>query len=223
LTWLDGAGYRGAFLLESGPPQLGQVDPLRLGQLIVSRSPFDRELLQVRVYRGQPDASKDPIGYAANLRQCNTWRHMPKVQVVTRTLRYPPGWPACAPGERPQEKGIDVALAIDFVAMAVRGFYDVGVIMSTDTDLKPALETVRGLGGHPRCEVAAWSASHGHSRRLAISGARIWCHWLDDRDYRAVEDAADYGKPSRSGMSWAKLAGNAAGSIHTKPSESTCT
>lgn len=186
---------RGAFLLESGPPQLGQVDPLRLGQLIASRSPFDRELLQVRVYRGQPDASKDPIGYAANLRQCDAWRRMPRVQVVTRTLRYPSGWPACAPGERPQEKGIDVALAIDFVAMAVRGEYDVGVIMSTDTDLKPALETVRGFGGRPRCEVAAWSARQGHSRRLAIPGAKIWCHWLDERDYRAVEDLTDYAKP----------------------------
>jgi hypothetical protein len=82
---------RGAFLLESGPPQLGQVDPLRLGQLIVSRSPFDRELAQVRVYRGQPDASKDPIGYGANLRQCDAWRRMSKVHVATRTLRYPPG------------------------------------------------------------------------------------------------------------------------------------
>jgi len=68
--------------------------------------------------------------------------------------------------------GIDVALAIE-----------------------PALETVRGFGGHPRCEVAAWSASQGHSRRLAIPGARIWCHWLDERDYRAVEDLTDYAKP----------------------------
>ena len=149
----------------------------------------------MRVYRGQPDASKDPIGYGANLRQCDAWRRMPKVQVVTRTLRYPPGWPARTPGERPQEKGIDVPLAIDFVAMAVRGEYDVGVIVSTDTDLKPALETVRGFGGHPRCEVAAWSASQGHSRRLAIPGAKIWCHWLDERDYRAVEDLSDYAKP----------------------------
>jgi hypothetical protein len=33
--------------------------------------------------------------------------------------------------------------------MAVRDAYDVGVIMYTDTDLKPALETARSFGGHP--------------------------------------------------------------------------
>ena len=37
------------------------------------------------------------------------------------------------PGERPREKGIDIALAIDFAMMAVRGEYYVGILMSTDT------------------------------------------------------------------------------------------
>jgi hypothetical protein len=54
---------------------------------------------------------------------------------------------------REEEKGIDVALAIDFVTMAVRGEYDVGVIMSTDTDLKPALEAVAQMRGSPYPEV----------------------------------------------------------------------
>jgi hypothetical protein len=38
------------------------------------------------------------------------------VTVTTRTLRYPSNWPA----EKPQEKDIDVSLAIDFVVMAAR-------------------------------------------------------------------------------------------------------
>jgi uncharacterized LabA/DUF88 family protein len=68
--------------------------------------------------------------------------------LVTRPLRYPG-----QAGEKPQEKGIDVALALDFVAMAMRGEYEVGILMSTDTDLKPALELVAqmttgpGIGG----------------------------------------------------------------------------
>ena len=46
-----------------------------------------------------------------------------------------------------------MALALDFVAMAMRGEYEVGILMSTDTDLKPALELVAqmttgpGIGG----------------------------------------------------------------------------
>ena len=150
----------------------------------------DRELLQVRVYRGRQDATREPRGYAANLRQSSRWQAHPSVKVIWRTLRYPRDWPQ----EPAEEKGVDVALAIDFVMMAVRGEYDVGVLMSTDTDLKPALEAVAGLVGHPypRCEVAAWSARDQHSRRLSISGHRLWCHWLGEDDYRSVADATDY-------------------------------
>jgi NYN domain len=109
------------------------------------------------------------------------------------TLRYPRNWPQ----QKEEEKGIDVALAIDFVTMAVRGEYDVGVIMSTDTDLKPALEAVAEMGGnpYPRAEVAAWSTLEQHSRRLSIPGRRLWCHWLDEADYRSVADPTDYTRP----------------------------
>jgi uncharacterized LabA/DUF88 family protein len=109
---------------------------VRLARHLAADSPYDRQLEQVRIYRGQPDPSKDPKGYAACSRQVGIWRQSPLVTVTTRTLRYPQGWPnPYQAGERPQEKGIDVALAIDFVVMAVRDEYDVGILMSTDTDL----------------------------------------------------------------------------------------
>lgn len=174
------------------PAQAGQIDPLRLGELIATKS-AERELARGRVYRGRPDSRRDPRGYGANLRQCTRWERDPRVQVIWRTLRYPRNWPQ----EREEEKGIDVALAIDFVTMAVRGEYDVGVIMSTDTDLKPALEAVAAMGGnpYPRAEVAAWSTQAQHSRRLSIPGRRLWCHWLDEQDYRSVADPTDYTRP----------------------------
>ena len=59
--------------------------------------------------------------------------------MITRALRYPPDWSAALA----QEKGVDVALAVDFVKLAIEGEYDVGVMMSTDNDLLPALEVVR--------------------------------------------------------------------------------
>jgi uncharacterized LabA/DUF88 family protein len=176
----------------------GQVDPLRLARHIVADSPFDRELAQVRVYRGQPSGKFDPKGYGAARRQVAAWHTSPLVQTVTRPLRYPERWPhGSPPGDRPQEKGIDVALTLDFVVMALRGEYDVGVLFSTDTDLKPALEFVAdltNLNGTPRAEVAAWSGRGQHNKRLAIKTRNLYCHWIGESTYQAVADHTDYTK-----------------------------
>ena len=101
-------------------------------------------------------------------------------------MRYPYRYPE----EPAEEKGIDVALAIDFVTMAVDDKYDVGVIFSTDTDLCPALEYVVRTC-EKTVEVAAW---HGvkHNRGLRVEGAGIWCHRLVKADYDTVADYRDY-------------------------------
>jgi uncharacterized LabA/DUF88 family protein len=191
-------GARACFEGLAAPHTAGQISPLGLGLRIVEASPYDRVLTQVRVYRGRPDATRDPKGYGACTRQVDIWRQDPRVVCTLRTLQYPRGWPAThAAGEAPREKGIDVALAIDFVAMAVRREYDVGILMSTDTDLKPALEVVWALGsgpGHPRAEVAAWSGDGMHNRRLSIPGTRLWCHWLNREFYAAVADSTNYAR-----------------------------
>lgn len=167
-------GARSCFHARHDPHTGGQVSPLKLGRALAEDSQFPRSLHQVRVYRGRPDASKDPKGYGACTRQCALWERDPLVNVTLRTLAYPHGWPdRSQPGEKPREKGIDVALAIDFVTMAVRGEYDVGILFSTDTDLKPALEAVAQLGTGVRAEVAAWSGD-GHNRRLSISSRQLW-------------------------------------------------
>jgi hypothetical protein len=191
-------GAREAFCGYAAPPWEGQVHPLALGQLIAADSPFDRRLHEVRIYRGQPDGTRDPRGYAASARQIAVWRQSSSINVTVRTLRYPRGWPGShRPGEKPQEKGIDVALAIDFVTMAVAGQYEVGVLMSTDTDLKPALEAVARLTATHgvRPEVAAWSSAEEHSRRLSISSRRLYCHWLGKDSYNQVADPTNYAAP----------------------------
>jgi uncharacterized LabA/DUF88 family protein len=121
------------------------------------------------------------------MKQCAAWQGT-GAEVIARMLRYPPDWP----NARAQEKGIDVALAIDFVALAMDGEYDVGVIASTDTDLRPALEYVhRKFSANLRAEVTSWRSSSS-PRRLSIPGAKIWCHWLDRNDYDQVADPRDY-------------------------------
>lgn len=173
-------------------PTAGQFDPLKLGQLIVGRRRRPSVLQQVRVYRGLPDATKQPRPYAANERQTAAWTRSPLVKAVRRPLRYPKSWPADAP----QEKGVDVALGIDFVRLAVRGQFDVAVLFSTDTDLVPALEAVlelKTVGVH--VEVAAWKTK-GANQRLSVGGNVPWCHKLHDADYRSVRDNRDYNRPS---------------------------
>jgi len=208
----------------------------------------------------------DPRGHAAAWRQQeaqvadkNAQRELQKVicdeygylgyrvvQHCDRPLRYPSDYPR----QPAQEKGVDVHLAVDFVSGAFAGRFDVGVVMSTDTDLYPALEAVRRHGidrawpfalppemslhddamddyvkaaeledraTRPACEVAAWGTPRGDypCLRLPRGGKRpttaaieketgkvvpfqdppeprMWCHWLDRRDYDAVADLTDY-------------------------------
>lgn len=174
------------------PWSAGQFDPLALAQHLAADSPYPRHLHQVRIYRGQPDATKQRGSYGASRRQHATWARNPLVKVITRPLRYPQDWPTSPP----QEKGIDVQLTMDFAVMATRGEYDVGIMVSTDTDLKPALEYVSELTasrGKPRAEVAAWSVDGEHCRRLSIKGPRpVYCHWISEDTYKRVRDATDY-------------------------------
>jgi hypothetical protein len=67
---------------------------------------------------------------------------------------------------------------------------------STDTDLKPALEAVVALGHNrqPHGEVTAWASSQAVPR-LRISGAMLWCHYLEVDDYRGMVDPTDYTTP----------------------------
>jgi hypothetical protein len=84
-----------AFHGECAPRWAGQIDPLKLGELIASRGPVARELTEVRVYRGRPDSARDPKTYTANMRQSEAQMRAGggRVIVITRTLRYPPDWP----------------------------------------------------------------------------------------------------------------------------------
>lgn len=167
----------------------GQINPLSLGKYLAADSPYDRELKEVRVYRGMPVNDRDRKGYAASRRQVARWgQDAPLVRVITRDLRY-------LDDEPPEEKGIDVALAVDFVAMALRKEYDVGILFSVDTDLKPALERVAEHArawGKPRAEVAAWSSDQGHSRRLSIKTTNLYCHWMGRDAYDSIRDNVNY-------------------------------
>ena len=178
-------GARRAFFSDADPRTSGGYDPSKMASLIVNRTaPYlaARELSEVRVYTGRPDPTRNPTGAAEHDRKAQAWSQAGAI-VIARPLRYLNG--------KAQQKGVDVAMAIDIVTMAIDGKYDVGLVASTDTDLKPALEYVIKACPKAHVEVIGWRAA-SYQQRLYIAGVKLWCHWLERGDYDAVADPRDY-------------------------------
>ena len=156
-------------------------DPARTADLIAGRRGRLSTATAIRVYRGRPDPNHQRMPTAANDAQASHWSRDPRVQVIRRQLNYR-DWP----NRPPQEKGIDVAIAVDLLHLAFRKQYDALVLFSSDTDLLPALEMVVQLRlGH--VEVACW-AGFKPLRFPARSTQVPWCHSLSETDWQAVTD-----------------------------------
>jgi hypothetical protein len=183
------------------PYTLGQIHPHRLGLLLNARGRAvdgARELVQVRVYRGQPEARRNPAGHAACRRQVGLWAAQAGVVPCLRPLRYlATAWNrnGRAITWEAREKGIDVLLAIDMVVGAIRDDYDVAVLVSEDTDLLPAVEAVFERG--KEVEAASWRPDKRWTPRLTLPDRNLWCHWLRSADFDRVRDDTDYTRPVR--------------------------
>jgi hypothetical protein len=184
-------GARACFCSPSAPHWEGQVRPLAVAACL--KGGDGRRVDSVNVYRGMPSSKHDPKGFGACQRQVAEWESK-HVNAVTRPLNY-------RDPTNPHEKGIDVRLAIDFVMMAMRDEYDVGILFSADTDLLPAIEAVLELKGPGSVELAAWLPGDGRpARRLRArdkKGGEAWCHLLGRREYTAVSDPTDYNRKPR--------------------------
>lgn len=186
---------RRCFHDQAAPSTAGRVWPMRFARELVHREPLgtadDRDLKEVRVYTGMPNSTKQSQNYAAARRHIAAWRNA-GATVIARPLRYPNDWP----NGSPEQKGVDVQIAIDMVLMAIQDELDVAILASTDTDLKPALEAffILSFGRAKRVEVAAWRKG-GFAKRLSVSGEHVWCHYLDEATYQSLRDYRDYNLP----------------------------
>ena len=182
---------RRAFALEQASHVEGQIKPMTVGLRARDLQP-DRVLSEVVVFRGMPSPTRDPKGYDACQRQIAKWNATAHVRVVTRPINY-------RDPQRPREKGIDVALAIEMVAGAIRGLFDVAVLFSGDTDLLPAAEFVKQHLGNDAIEFAAWKPVDGSPARvLQIDGLGARYHIFDRSWYDgAFRDDVDYTRRSR--------------------------
>ncbi|MDA8069550.1 MAG: NYN domain-containing protein [Actinomycetota bacterium] len=188
---------REAFGLDGERAVAGTVDPLRLArELVASGSTADqpRKLQEVRVYRGRPDNTKDPKGYSAWRSQTAAWQASMGDLLIPRyrDLRYRRG----AEGvEKGVEKGVDVWLAVDLVKIAMDRGAHRAIVMTSDTDLVPAVELAVEVRGTDFVEVAGWEGQHQSAAILVVAGARR--HRLDFRAFQRVSDATDYGVNAR--------------------------
>lgn len=168
----------------------GQINPWMVAERIAARGGPRGETVEVeavRIYTGYHTPERNHRAYSAYRKQRAFCEGL-GCDVISRPIRY------LGPEDRHgREKGIDVALSVDYVSFAVRGKFQVGVIFSMDTDLAPALEFVKSLNDPAIIPAtAAWSAGPPVSQ---INVPGVWCHHLLRKDYQAVHDPTDYASP----------------------------
>ncbi len=184
---------RDAFGLGGSGGIAGNVHPLKLAvQLASGTDPLlgrPRQLQEVRIYRGRPDGAKTPDWYRAWQSQTSAWKKAGGERLVERyrDLRQRDGiW---------IEKGVDVSLAIDLISIAHREEAERVVVVSSDTDLEPALELATALRGEGFAEVAGWDGPGDCAPVLSVEG--VLQHRLNQTDYERLHDPTDYNLPIR--------------------------
>lgn len=196
IVFIDGQNVhqdlRRAFFDPDTISRLGAFDPAALADLILARGPDfeDWTLKEVRIYVGSPVAEHEPRSAMAHDRQVAAWRAK-GITVRPRPLLYPRDWPK----QKARQKGVDVELAIDVVALALGGEYEVGIVASTDTDLVPAIEAVyrlRGSDATPRICVIGYEGLPKQLRMKDQHDRNLYCFRLSRTDYEAVQDSTDY-------------------------------
>ena len=151
----------------------------------------------VRFYTGIPDSVRDPMWSSYWSNRILAMKRS-GISVTTRHLRYRKRQAYNAQGEIetvvvPQEKGIDVRLALDIVRLARTRQFDVAVIYSQDQDLNEVVEEVQEIAESQSREIkiaCAFPDSPTASYRRGINKT----HWikLDQAVYDTCLDPRDY-------------------------------
>jgi len=176
--------------------RFGNFSPYRLALHLAHRRSCDSrgELVRVEIHRGLPSARWDRVGNAANLLQAAAWKSedLKRVFPRLRPLRYRKG-----PGSEliASEKGVDVELALAAVGSVISGECDVAIIFSHDSDLLPAVETIRDLKSAGHVETASWTSPTFKTRIPPVRG--VFNHFVDRNAFARIEDLTDYSKPAR--------------------------
>jgi uncharacterized LabA/DUF88 family protein len=167
-----------------------------------------------RFYSGRPSPNVDPAGASHFDRRISAMSGR-GVTTVTRPLRYhwdwghqdklPPPVPEAAPQtvtltpwQRPHEKGIDLAIALDVIEFLITGVCDVAIIVSLDRDLAEIPLAARNLKGlirrNVRLEAAVPVADDLPSPKM-LSGFAM-THQITRAVFDLIRDDTDYTVPA---------------------------
>lgn len=174
-------------------------DPVKLHAAVCAANGWTPNL--VRFYTGVPSHEEAPMwaGYWSNrvlaMKRAG-------IAVTTRPIRYRKEIVMDVAGNpqtvtTPQEKGVDVRLALDIVRAARKSEFDVAVIYSQDQDLFEVVSEVREIAREQRRSIVvacAFPDSANASSRRGIDRTQ-WIR-MDRAMYDACLDPRDY-RPRR--------------------------
>ena len=170
-------------------------DPLKLHSAVCAANGWIPNL--VRFYTGVPNALKDPM-WAAYWNNRIMALKRAGVAVTTRKIRYHEETIQNSDGtfhtvETPQEKGVDVRLALDVVSKARKREFQVAVIYSQDQDLCEVVEEVKEIAIEQNRWIkiaCAFPSGPNATSGRGIDGAD-WIK-MDQDFYDACLDPRDY-------------------------------
>jgi uncharacterized LabA/DUF88 family protein len=171
-------------------------DPLKLHKRVCEIHGWRPTL--VHFYTGVPDVARNAMWAGYWSRRVLAMKRG-GVQVQTRPLRYrdevvplPDG--STTSLETPQEKGIDVRIALDVVKLARKKQFDVAILFSQDHDLAEVAQEVREIAREQARWiklVCAFPDGPNASFRRGVPGsdwfrmdAAFYAGCIDPRDYR---------------------------------------
>ena len=155
-------------------------DVEKLALSLVSRE-GGRSLREIRFYTGVPASHKSQKWHGF---WSNKLRVLDRRGIYVYKGRINPGG---------QEKGVDVSIAIDLVRLTYEQTYETAIIVSSDSDLGPAIELAKEVANGQNRRLLFESAfPHEPSRyeRRGIKGTK-WVR-IDKPQYDSCRDLANY-------------------------------
>lgn len=116
---------------------------------VILEADSSRTIEETRFYTGVPDARRDPVWHGF---WTNKLRYLRSRGIGVYRGRVSPSG---------QEKGVDVSIAIDLIRRTYEDRYDHAILVSSDSDLGPAVRLAKEI-------------SRGQGRRRSFSSAFPW-------------------------------------------------
>lgn len=125
-----------------------------------------RKLIRTYYYNAPIDQKENPTRYQEQQRFFSTLDKVPYLETTLGRLAPRERTHKCPTCKKEEtvtfhiEKGIDVKIAIDMVAMAYKNIYDVAILVSGDGDFDRAIKEVKDTGKH--VENAYFKSGHSY-------------------------------------------------------------